>query len=151
MSEDLDLFEAYDLLDGTTRFHKLSNFPLGEWPAEDGSGLSFGGQEPIKNLDVLQDFRRNLQREEFGEYIKAEYKNDLVEIVDGCLDMIVIAWGTLLSYIGEDKALEAAREVLESNLSKVDGRLGPIVRRADGKILKPEGWQPPNIAKVLGR
>lgn len=65
--------------------------------------------------------------------------------------MIVIAWGTLLTYVGEQCAIEVLREVWMSNLSKVDGSLGEIVRREDGKLLKPEGWTPPDIAGVLRR
>lgn len=45
--------------------------------------------------------------------------------------------------------LEAAwREVANSNVAKVASD-GTVRRRADGKILKPDGWQPPNIDRVL--
>ncbi|MBF6358173.1 hypothetical protein IU449_27120 [Nocardia higoensis] len=38
-------------------------------------------------------------------------------------------------------------EVQRSNLAKlVDGK---ALRREDGKIVKPEGWQPPNIGAIL--
>jgi predicted HAD superfamily Cof-like phosphohydrolase len=26
---------------------------------------------------------------------------------------------------------------------------GKVLRRADGKVMKPEGWQPPNLAQFL--
>jgi predicted HAD superfamily Cof-like phosphohydrolase len=26
---------------------------------------------------------------------------------------------------------------------------GKVIRREDGKILKPEGWQPPQIDKII--
>ena len=95
-----------------------------------------------------RDLRANLLREEFNEYLEAELNDDLVEVVDGLLDIIVIAWGTLLSYVGEEKATRAAEEVFNSNLKKVVGEGLPIFRE-DGKVLKPEGWTPPDIAKAI--
>jgi predicted HAD superfamily Cof-like phosphohydrolase len=40
-------------------------------------------------------------------------------------------------------------EGAKSNLSKIDPVTGSVRRRDDGKILKPEGWQPPNFSKFL--
>lgn len=97
----------------------------------------------------LRELRQRLLREEFLEYLQGEDDGDIIQIVDGCLDVIVIAWGTLLAYVGEEKANKAAAEVVRSNLSKVDGSLGPIKRRVDGKLLKPSGWLPPNIEEAL--
>jgi len=36
-------------------------------------------------------------------------------------------------------------EVARSNLSKIDPVTGKVNKRADGKVLKPEGWTPPNL------
>jgi predicted HAD superfamily Cof-like phosphohydrolase len=36
-----------------------------------------------------------------------------------------------------------------SNLRKIDLKTGKVNRRADGKVLKPEGWKPPDIARIL--
>jgi len=111
-----------------------------------------------RQLDEAPDFtahdlrvlRCNLLAEEYEEYLEAEDYNDLVEVVDGLLDVIVIAWGTLLAYIGPEKAKAAAAEVVRSNLSKVDGSLGPVQFRDDGKVIKPEGFTKPDIKKALG-
>lgn len=40
-------------------------------------------------------------------------------------------------------------EVHLSNMAKADAATGKIVKRADGKVLKPEGWVKPNLAAVL--
>jgi predicted HAD superfamily Cof-like phosphohydrolase len=40
-------------------------------------------------------------------------------------------------------------EVLRSNMAKVDPLSGKVRRREDGKILKPEGWKPPNLTKFV--
>ena len=73
--------------------------------------------------------------------------HDIVEIADGLADLVVVVYGTALEYgIDLDAVLE---EVHRSNMAKLgpDGR--PILR-ADGKVLKPEDWQPPDIGGVLG-
>jgi predicted HAD superfamily Cof-like phosphohydrolase len=42
---------------------------------------------------------------------------------------------------------DAFNEVHRSNMAKlVDGK---VLRRDDGKVLKPEGWQPPQLAQFL--
>jgi predicted HAD superfamily Cof-like phosphohydrolase len=69
-------------------------------------------------------------------------KPDLVEAIDGCIDTLVVVYGTL-----EDIGVDAEPffdEVHRANMAK---RGGPM--RADGKRLKPQGWKPPNIAGLL--
>ena len=141
-----------NIIDGTTEFHKLAGFPTGEYMHPDGE-RTMTGSLPMtaEAYDELIELRRSLMDEETDEYWnKGEYPEDIVEIIDACLDIIVIAWGTVLSYVGQELGEAAAEEVVRSNLSKVDGSLGEVKRRGDGKILKPEGWTPPNIAGALG-
>lgn len=40
-------------------------------------------------------------------------------------------------------------EVHASNMAKVDKATGKVIRRDDGKILKPEGWVGPDLAAIL--
>lgn len=89
--------------------------------------------------------RLRLLEEEVKEYEQGEYNNDLENIAKELADIIYIVCGTAVSYgIPLDKVFTA---VHESNMAKlVDGK--PI-RREDGKILKPEGWKPPDIKKIL--
>lgn len=85
---------------------------------------------------------------EVKEYDDAEYNNDPVEVADGLLDIIVVAWGSLLAYFGPEVTRRLAREVARSNLDKVVGEGLPI-KNEDGKVLKPEGWIAPRIIGVL--
>jgi predicted HAD superfamily Cof-like phosphohydrolase len=104
------------------------------------------GQTPNFPEDINERaLRMNLLEEEFNEYIDAEQKLDIVGIADALADVIYIACGTAVSYgIPLDKVFE---EVHRSNMAKlVDGK--PIYRD-DGKVLKPEGWQPPDIKSIL--
>jgi predicted HAD superfamily Cof-like phosphohydrolase len=34
-------------------------------------------------------------------------------------------------------------------MAKVDPATGKVIKRADGKVLKPEGWTPPDVAAAL--
>lgn len=99
--------------------------------------------------DPLRQLRINLLVEEVEETLLAESRNDPVEVADGLADIIVIAYGSLLAYWGPVVAQEILGEVARSNLSKiVDGK---VLRRADGKILKPESYSAPDIRSILER
>lgn len=103
------------------------------------------GEHPELPSRKEREMRATLLAEEFEEYMVAEDENDLVEIADALADIIYIACGTAASY-GIDLD-EVFKEVHRSNMAKlVDGK---VIRREDGKILKPEGWTPPDIKSVL--
>lgn len=90
---------------------------------------------------------RKLIVEEFWEFMDAEKKNDDVEQLDACMDMIWVILG-YCHMKGWD--IDGAwGEVTKTNLSKIDATTGKVNRRDDGKILKPEGWQEPNFSKYV--
>lgn len=67
-----------------------------------------------------------------------------IEVADGCIDLIYVTIG-LLHAMGFNPRL-LWNEVHRSNIDKFrDG----IRRREDGKILKPEGWTPPNLRPLV--
>jgi predicted HAD superfamily Cof-like phosphohydrolase len=63
---------------------------------------------------------------------------DLVELADGFADLDYVVEGARLEF--GINGLPIAKEVHRSNMAKVGGE-----RRADGKLLKPAGWTPPNL------
>lgn len=72
---------------------------------------------------------------------------DRVEFFDGVLDVLVVAIGTGVS---AGLPLSAGwREVLRTNLAKIDPETGMVRRRADGKVVKPDGWAPPELRRIL--
>lgn len=94
------------------------------------------------------ELRADLHEEEFAELHKAMGQGDLVGVADGIADLIYVLVGTALEYgIPLDRVWA---EVQRSNMAKVDPATGTIRRRADGKILKPLGWSPPDIASAIG-
>jgi phosphoribosyl-ATP pyrophosphohydrolase len=103
------------------------------------------GEKPELPSAEERCLRIRLLEEEFEEYMDAEGKDDLVEVADALADIIYIACGTAVSYgIPLD---DVFAEVHRSNMEKlVDGK---VIRRADGKVQKPEGWTAPDISGVL--
>lgn len=69
---------------------------------------------------------------------------DIVEVVDGCCDTIVVTTGTLSAIGVSDEAMQ--RAIDESNLAK----FGPGgYRRDDGKWIKPPDHKAPDIMALL--
>ena len=48
------------------------------------------------------------------------------------------------SVVEGDVLIEAGR------IAKIDSSTGKVNKREDGKVLKPEGWKPPELEKFLG-
>ena len=82
--------------------------------------------------------------EEFNELRAAVCEEDIEEIADGGIDLIVTTLGLLLR-CGIDPN-EIWERVKVANLAKAGGP-----KRADGKAMKPEGWQPPDIRGALAK
>lgn len=124
--------------------------------------MEAGGQEvndhPAIPSQEATELRHNLLSEEYLEHVIAVNDFELarvmgepvsdhhfIDLADALADMVYVIAGTAITYgIDLDAAL---REVCRSNDTKiVDGQL---VRREDGKILKPEGYEPPDLGAVL--
>jgi len=88
----------------------------------------------------------NLIREEFDELCDSD---NPVDDLDALIDILVVTVGALHS-LGVDVD-GAWKEVMRSNFDKVDARTGRVTKREDGKILKPEGWEPPRLEHFVKR
>ena len=85
--------------------------------------------------------------EEYAEFCEAIIDNNDAEKCDACFDMIWVIVGYMRSRGWSCE--EIWDEGAKSNLSKIDPQTGLVKRREDGKILKPEGWKPPDFAKFV--
>lgn len=107
----------------------------------------YGVHEWVKNnpdkLEQLLHFRVAFLKEEFDETFKAVGEKDAEEIVDGLIDLCVVAIGTL-DLMGVD-AYEAWHVVHKANMSKEVGvkesRPNPL---GLPDLVKPEGWKAPS-------
>ena len=83
--------------------------------------------------------------EEFTELALAWTEEDIVEIADACADLKWVIEGLEHSLGIPQQAVWD--EVARSNMSKlVDGKL---IKREDGKVLKPDTFVPPDIKSIL--
>jgi len=86
--------------------------------------------------------------EEYNELVVACQEEDRVKQLDGLIDIMVVTSGAILSGFGP--VGEAAwKEVMDTNFAKINVESGKVRRRADGKILKPEGWKDPNLSQFI--
>jgi predicted HAD superfamily Cof-like phosphohydrolase len=103
------------------------------------------GQSLNTNNEEQAQLYHRLINEEYNEFIKARNENDDVETLDACFDMMWVIIGYMLSkgYDVENAWDEGAR----SNLAKIDRATGKVIKRDDGKVLKPDGWKKPDFSK----
>ena len=88
-----------------------------------------------------------------ARYLAAPTTENLTEVVDGGIDSIVVIAGLLNCLIGPDKAQQAWEEVQRSNMSKATWddatQSYKVLRRGDGKVLKPATFSPPNLFDIV--
>jgi predicted HAD superfamily Cof-like phosphohydrolase len=87
--------------------------------------------------------------EEYDELAVAIANKDPVETLDALVDILVVTIGAINSMGADGEG--AWREVMATNFNKIDRRTGKVLRREDGKVLKPEGWEPPKLQNFLKR
>ena len=103
-------------------------------------------QPGLSDSDLIE-LRIKLLTEEVQEYAEAARAGDMVEILDALADIGYILAGTIINHGMQDIYDDAFKEVHRSNMAKlVDGK---VHRRDDGKVVKPDDWQPPNLAQFL--
>lgn len=140
---------SYDLVE---EFHEAFGHPV--------------APEPVVPDDGRVMLRLELIREEFCELLEAsgfkdagaqiraiylnpdeDYAPDLVGIADALGDLDVVVNGSALEHGIPLPAVTA--EIHRSNMTKL-GPNGKPIYREDGKILKGEDYEPPNLGPVLG-
>lgn len=110
---------------------------------------------PCANKDTYPDCADN----EFKDFV-GEYKRIYVQYLDAICDLVYVLLGQAHS-VGAD--FDAAfRRVHEANMSKLGSDGQPIVADGSqidpntnkpypiGKVLKPSGWQPPDLSEFTG-
>jgi len=144
-----------------------------DWQNDIREMMKLYGQE-VKSKPEIPDektlkLRAELCEEEFHEFLDGlgfrrdmdfcggqwimrkdpDYANppDLVKLADGIVDTIVVLLGTACAFGIDIQPLWDI--IMESNINKlIDGKL---IKRNDGKILKPSNWQPPKVCEELVR
>jgi predicted HAD superfamily Cof-like phosphohydrolase len=107
---------------------------------------------PVRNVPTIPPLKDCLRRirlmeEELSEVITAIDNNNLVEVLDGMVDLLVVAFGTAVEFgLPIDEAFLMVHQ--EENMTKVwpDGL---VHKDAGGKILKPPGHKPADLRRLL--
>jgi predicted HAD superfamily Cof-like phosphohydrolase len=89
----------------------------------------------------------NLIDEESKELKEAIAACDNVEILDALTDILVVTIGAIHSMGADGDG--AWKEVMRTNFAKIDSETGKVRKREDGKVLKPLGWTPPELAPFV--
>jgi predicted HAD superfamily Cof-like phosphohydrolase len=106
-------------------FHAAMEIPIGQTPA-------------LRRVEL----RMSLLGEELAEISRAVNRKDLVGAIDGLCDLVYVAYGAAVEWGIDLKPFWD--EVHKANMAKTGG-----AKRADGKQLKPAGWKPPDIERIL--
>ena len=111
---------------------------------ESGEKKGHGIHFLIERLNLASaEFKTQKYSDTLGDTI------DRVAFLDGAVDVAVVAIGAGISN-GSD-VLGACNHVADTNLAKfplVDGKR-IVLKNEQGKIQKPEGWKPPELAQFL--
>ncbi len=127
----------HSAIEDVVAFHRVTDTPVRtvpEWPADE-------------RIDLRVDL---IVEEVLKELLAALARRDMVAASNGFVDSIYVLIGAAKE-IGIP--IEAEWDAVQfSNMAKAieqpDGTF-KVVRRPDGKILKPEGWLPPDTEGIL--
>ncbi|MFE0515686.1 MazG nucleotide pyrophosphohydrolase domain-containing protein [Streptomyces sp. NPDC058964] len=103
---------------------------------------------PTEVSPGLAAHRGDLLAEEAAEVAEVAVTGPLDRLAHELADVVYVAYGTALVHGIDLDAVIA--EIHRSNMSKL-GPDGQVARRADGKILKGEHYEAPDVSAVLRR
>ncbi|MEU5770407.1 MazG nucleotide pyrophosphohydrolase domain-containing protein [Streptomyces asoensis] len=110
-------------------------------------GLDVRGT-PTQVSPRLAAHRGELLAEEAAEVAEVSVTGPLDRLAHELADVVYVAYGTALVHGIDLDAVLA--EIHRSNMSKL-GPDGQVSRRADGKVLKGEHYEAPDVSAVLRR
>lgn len=113
------------------------------------TSVSHEGVGPREVDPALIEFRVGTMREEIDEYEEAHAEGDPAKAFDALLDLVYFALGT--AHIEGFPWQAGWEEVHRANMAKQRSQSqseGPE-RGSSWDVIKPDGWAPPDIDKVL--
>ncbi|MFE5894377.1 MazG nucleotide pyrophosphohydrolase domain-containing protein [Streptomyces sp. NPDC002285] len=113
--------------------------------------LAFGldaRSAPTEVSPELAAHRGELLAEEAAEVAEVAVTGPLDKLAHELADVVYVAYGTALVHGIDLDAVLA--EIHRSNMTKL-GPDGRVARRADGKVLKGEHYEVPDVSSVLRR
>ena len=107
-------------------------------------------QQVVETPQMPDEFttslRLHLIHEEVHELVEGIRNRDIVEIADALTDILYVVYGAGHAFgIPLDKCFD---EVQRSNMTKVMPN-GKVLKNAEGKVMKPDTYEEPNLEKIL--
>lgn len=129
--EEIPVGTVHSFFDSVSEFHRTAEVPAPARPT----------------LPPLDDWFLSVRLidEEFEELSEAWHEKDIVGFADAICDLAYVV--LRVGYIAGLDINSLFSEVHRSNMSKFPG--GKVLRREDGKILKPDSWTPPNLEAII--
>ena len=104
---------------------------------------------PVEIAPDLMEFRIKFMQEELREFIEASEVMDHAGMADALIDLVYVAMGTAHLFGYPWQALW--REVQRANMAKMRAPDAESSKRHHSfDVIKPAGWTPPNIDRILG-
>jgi predicted HAD superfamily Cof-like phosphohydrolase len=123
-----------DLIKDIDQFHKKFGFEKNE-------------KVGIPDNNEIVNFRTSFLMEELAEYTQAITKKDAAGALDALVDIVYIALGT--AWLFNLPFEKAWNEVQKANMSKVRAKSKSKKRGTAFDVIKPQGWQAPNIERIV--
>lgn len=117
-------------------------------PFQDQATFMTACDQTVGEKNVSQyEMYYGLIKEEVSELMQAHNQGDRIEQLDALIDILVVTVGAIHSMGADGEG--AWNEVMRTNFAKINPDTKKVIKRGDGKVLKPEGWQPPSLEKYL--
>jgi len=120
----------------------MTNVFEDQWKFMDACDQTVSGNNPEQFKLYV-----NLIDEELSELKSAIADNNRVEQLDALIDLVVVTVGAIHSMGAHGEG--AWNEVMRTNFAKIDPVTGKVRKRNDGKVLKPAGWEPPDLTPYI--
>jgi predicted HAD superfamily Cof-like phosphohydrolase len=146
------------LREQVAEFHRVFGQEIRETPGiPDEATVRLRGrlviEEAFEFVDALleakvdKDYLLHLRHRVYQVLRNAPVRPDLVAVADALADIDYVSEGSRLAFGFDGERI--ADEVQASNMAKAPG--GVVEKTPEGKIVKPPGWSPPNVAAELRR
>jgi predicted HAD superfamily Cof-like phosphohydrolase len=121
---------------------------INEHPFDQVKEFMIAGDHSVDGCNKEQcKLYAELVREESQEFWDGIATNNDLETLDGIADTIWVLVGYAHSKGWDLNG--AFNEVARSNMSKVDPSSGKLLKRDDGKVMKPASYSPPELEEFL--
>lgn len=112
--------------------------------------VTYNGPGPRQVSEELLDFRERFMEEELREFKEARAAGNIVDMADALVDQVYVIIGTAhllgLPWFALWSAVQNANMAKQRAVTAEESARGSTF-----DVIKPPGWQPPNIEMVLER